>query len=62
MRARRLPRDPDPLCAQRRWRIDNLDRPVHTIPNAVPFLFGDQALADVAAGIELLALGEKRAG
>src|SRR6476659_1028480 len=32
---------------------EDLDRPVHTIPNAAPFLCGDQALPDVAAGIEL---------
>jgi len=41
---------------------EDLDRPVHTIPNAVPFLFSDQALADVAARIGLLAHGKKRVG
>ena len=39
----------------------DLDRPVHAIPNALPFLFGDQALADAAARIELLAGEESRA-
>src|SRR6266566_2333717 len=40
---------------------EDLDRPVHAIPNALPFLFGDQALADAAARIELLAGEESRA-
>jgi alpha-ribazole phosphatase len=34
---------------------DNLDAPVHTIPNAAPFHFDENALAAAAAGIERLA-------
>jgi broad specificity phosphatase PhoE len=33
---------------------DDLDAPVHAIPNATPFLFDDGALARAAAGIEEL--------
>jgi hypothetical protein len=40
---------------------NDLDRPVHTIPNALPFLFGETALAEAASRIELLAGEEKRA-
>jgi len=36
---------------------DNLDAPVHAIPNAAPFLFDENALAAAAAGIERLATG-----
>jgi len=34
---------------------DDLDRPVHAIPNATPFLFDEPALAKAAAEIERLA-------
>ena len=34
---------------------DDLDGPVHSIPNAAPFLFDDTALDKAAAGIERLA-------
>ena len=34
---------------------DELDRPEHRIPNATPYLFGGDALARAAAGIERLA-------
>jgi broad specificity phosphatase PhoE len=34
---------------------DDLDRPVHTIPNATPFLFDDAALEQAAEGVERLA-------
>ena len=34
---------------------DDLDGPVHTIPNATPFLFDEKTLADAAARIEQLA-------
>ena len=37
---------------------DNLDGPVHTIPNATPFLFDEGALSKAAAEIERLASGE----
>jgi probable phosphoglycerate mutase len=33
---------------------DDLDRPVHTIPNATPFLFDDAALEHAAEGVERL--------
>jgi len=36
---------------------DDLDAPVHAIPNAAPFLFDDDALAAAAAGIERLSTG-----
>jgi len=36
---------------------DDLDRPVHAIPNAAPFLFDENALATAASGIERLARG-----
>jgi len=36
---------------------DNLDAPVHAIPNAAPFLFDENALAAATAGIERLATG-----
>lgn len=36
---------------------DDLDRPVHAIPNAAPFLFDENALAAAVAGIERLATG-----
>jgi broad specificity phosphatase PhoE len=36
---------------------DDLDAPVHAIPNAAPFLFDENALAAAAAGIEQLATG-----
>ena len=36
---------------------DNLDAPVHAIPNAAPFLFDENALAAATAGIEQLATG-----
>ena len=36
---------------------DDLDAPVHAIPNAAPFLFDDDALAVAAAGIERLSTG-----
>lgn len=36
---------------------DNLDAPVHAIPNAAPFLFDENALAAAVAGIERLATG-----
>jgi broad specificity phosphatase PhoE len=34
---------------------DDLDGPVHAIPNATPFLFDDEAIADAAERIEALA-------
>ena len=34
---------------------DDLDGPVHALPNATPFLFDDDALARAAAGIDALA-------
>jgi broad specificity phosphatase PhoE len=34
---------------------DDLDRPVHTIPNATPFLFDDAALEQAAEGVDRLA-------
>ena len=37
---------------------DDLDGPVHAIPNATPFLFDEPALAKAAARIERLASGE----
>jgi hypothetical protein len=37
---------------------DDLDRPVHVIPNATPFLFDEGALSKAAAEIERLASGE----
>jgi broad specificity phosphatase PhoE len=37
---------------------DDLDGPVHTIPNAAPFLFDEAALAKAAARIEHLATAE----
>jgi broad specificity phosphatase PhoE len=37
---------------------DDLDAPVHKIPNAAPFLFDAEQLADAAAGIERLATAE----
>src|SRR5207247_7134924 len=37
---------------------DNLDGPVHTIPNATPFLFDEGALSKAADEIERLASGE----
>jgi broad specificity phosphatase PhoE len=36
---------------------DDLDGPVHAIPNAAPFLFDEDALAAAAAGVERLATG-----
>jgi broad specificity phosphatase PhoE len=39
---------------------NDLDGPVHTIPNAAPFLFDEAALARAAAGIERLASGESK--
>ncbi len=36
---------------------DNLDAPVHAIPNAAPFVFDENALDAAAAGIERLATG-----
>ena len=36
-------------------RSDDLDAPVHTIPNATPLLFDDGRLAEAAAGIDRLA-------
>jgi broad specificity phosphatase PhoE len=36
-------------------RSDDLDGPVHAIPNATPFLFDDEAIADAAERIEELA-------
>jgi broad specificity phosphatase PhoE len=36
---------------------DDLDGPVHAVPNAAPFLFDESALAAAAAGIERLATG-----
>jgi broad specificity phosphatase PhoE len=38
---------------------DDLDGPVHAIPNATPFLFDEPALAKAADGIERLASGER---
>jgi broad specificity phosphatase PhoE len=35
-------------------RSDDLDSPVHNLPNATPFLFDEPALADAAAHIERL--------
>jgi broad specificity phosphatase PhoE len=35
-------------------RSDDLDGPVHAIPNASPFLFDDEALGAAAEGIDLL--------
>lgn len=37
---------------------DDLDRPVHTIQNATPFLFGEGALSKAADEIERLVSGE----
>lgn len=37
---------------------DDLDRPVHVIPNATPFLFDESALSKAAGEIERLASGE----
>lgn len=37
---------------------DDLDHPVHTIPNATPFLFDESALSKAAGEIERLASGE----
>jgi hypothetical protein len=36
---------------------DDLDRPVHTIPNVTPFLFDEGALSKAADEIERLANG-----
>jgi broad specificity phosphatase PhoE len=36
-------------------RSGNLDGPVHAIPNATPFLFGEQQLAEAAGEIDRLA-------
>jgi broad specificity phosphatase PhoE len=36
---------------------EDLDAPVHAIPNAAPFLFDDERLADAAGGIDRLASG-----
>jgi hypothetical protein len=38
-------------------RSGNLDAPVHSIPNASPFLFDAEALAQAANEIERLATG-----
>ena len=53
-RPRRVPRDPDPLRAERGGGLVELDAPVRELPNATPFLFDEPALERAARRVEEL--------